>query len=530
MAQETAGTIGIPLIKNEVVPYLADYAKRRERAALYKQKAEQRAAELAAKQASELDKYVPPAFDISKGGYWQPAIKKRMEEETTAALQKMAAAKSQAEKAKVSQDYNTVVGELNYKGERETERQKENIKDLKESGYNVDEDALARYYGEQAQTNKDFFTTNHVNNFKKWAQEQPDKYISPAAIGTKLLKQYEPISIGIKGKKEGEKFTYNPLFEPEKVKDELTGANIYRANKANLVKLEEALAGNANLREAADAYIKPIATKLQAGSPGMSSTEAYTLATEEFINKALPQGRAKEVYDFSEARGRTGGGGRSRKTPISIETRRTEPRSLDTPTYSNGAINTTRQQISVGDPATDIEYTYSKSYQLNPNVPVYLMQAPEDFSTDKTERNKYFGVRPDGRYTLKMGFEYVNPVRSTVYFADQDINLRGNNPPATSYTIKKGTPLDNETALNLVRQGRTKDVKKQLGYEVTAEMYVPYETRRGTQEQMRPSVKIFIPDGNAASIKKHIDMEKRKVDSFDVDSPEETGQFSYFTP
>ena len=521
MAQETAGTIGIPVLKNEVLPYLADYTKRRERAALYKQKAEQAAAELAAKKEAEEGKYVPPAFDIAKGGYWQPAIKKQMEVETATTLDKMKAARTRAEQAKVAQDYNKVVNELNYRGDQETQKQKENIKALQESGYNVDEDALARYYGEQTQNNKDFFTTSHINNFKKWAQGQPDKYINPASIGTKLLKQYEPISVSIRGKKDGEKFTYNPLFEPERVKDELTGANIYRANKANLAKLEEALSGNAGLREAADAYIKPIATRLQAGSPGMSSTEAYTLATEDFINKALPQGRAKEVYDFSEARGRSGGGSRSSKTPISIESNRTNPGTAEISVYKNEKdIVGQRRPITYGDPKTDKEATYSRSYKLNANYPVYLMQAPEDFAALPKDRDPYFSKRPDGAYTIKSGFEYTNPIKTTVYFADKDINFYGPNPPQTSYIVRKGTPLDNETALNLIRQGRDIEVRKQKGYEVTAEMYVPYSTRAGKQERERPSVKIFIPEGNAGSIKKHIDMEKRKVDAFNAGSSE----------
>jgi len=320
------------------------------------------------------------------------------------------------------------------------------------------------------------------------------------------------------------------LFEPEKVKDELTGANIYRANKANLAKLEEALAGNAGLREAADAFIKPIATRLQAGSPGMSSTEAYTLATEDFINKALPQGRAKEVYDFSEARGRAGGGGRPSKTPIGITTKRTTPGTAEISVYKNEKdIVGERRPISYGDPKTDEEATYSRSYKLNANFPVYLMQAPEDFAKKPAQREPYFARRSDGTYTIKSGFEYTNPIKSTVYFADKDINFYGPNPPQTSYTVRKGTPLDNETALNLLRQGRSKEVKKQKGYEVTAEMYVPYSTMTGVQERERPSVKIFIPEGSAGSIKKHIDMEKRKVDAFNASTPEETGEFSYFS-
>lgn len=541
MAQETAGTIGIPVLKNEVLPYLTDYAKRQERAQLYKQKAEQRAAELAAKKAGEMEKYVPPALATAEGGYWNPWINKQMKVEAEAAKEKIKVARTPAEGGAAAEEFNRKYKAYNYSGNQETERQKENIKSLRDTGYNVDENALAQYYGEQAETNPNFAGTNHIVNFKEWVKARPEKYINPAVVGTNLLKQYEPVSVGIKTKEgKDESFTYNPLFEPERVKDPLTGANIFRAQKPNLIKFEEALRGNENLREAAEAYIQPVANRVKAANPGMSSTEAYTLGLEEFLNKALPQGRAKETYDYSEFKPRTGGGGRSQKTPINIASKNVAVRSLDTPTYTNNVINPTRQQISIGDPKTDEEYTYSRSYQLNPNIPVYLLQAPEDIlasqldiTDDQTKQkvmNQYLAGRPDGRYTIKTGFEYTNPIKSTVYFADQDIFLRGSNPPATSYTIKKGTPLDNVTALNLIRQGRTKEVKKQSGYEVTAEMAVPFETKKGDViEKVRPSVKIFIPEGNAASIKKHIDMEKRKADSFDLAAPQATGEFKYFS-
>lgn len=533
MAQETAGTIGIPVYKNEVLPALEAFARRRERAELYKRKAEQRAAELEAKKAEELNKYVPPAFEIAKGNYWQPAIKKRMESEQIVALQRIKDAKTTAEKAKAAQDYNAVMQELNYGGEIETQKQKENLKSLKESGINVDENALAQYYTEQAKTNPDFFATNHIVNFKEWAKSQPEKYISPAMIGTSLLKQYEPISIGIKGKKEGEKFTYNPLFEPEKVKDQLTGVNIYKADKPNLVKIQEALEANPNLREAADAYIDPIAARVMKDNPGMSSTEAYTLAAGEFFGKALPQGRAKETYDYSEVGPKKGGTRAGGKTPVNIETRQPATRSVDIATYEkvgDDAVEKGRQQITIGNPKTDVEYTYSRSYKLNPNIPVYLMQSPEDiYPNDPSIKDSYIKSRTDGRYTMKTGFEYTNPVKSTVYFADRDIKFVGKNPPQTSYTIAKGTPLDNETALNLIRQGRSKEVKREVGYEVTAEMLVPYETTSGSvTERKKPSIKIFIPEGNAASIKRHIDMEKQKANSFQAAIPQGTETFKIF--
>ena len=224
MAQETAGTIGIPVLKNELLPYLTDYAKRSERAELYKQKAEQRAAELAAKKASEMEKYVPPALENAEGGYWNPWINKQMKVEVEAAKERIKTARNPAEAAAAAEDFNRRYKAYNYSGNQETQRQKQNIESLRQSGYNVDENALAQYYGEQAETNPNFAGTNHIVNFKEWVKSKPERYISPAAIGTNLLKQYQPVFVGIKTREgKDESFTYNPLFEPERVKDQLTG-------------------------------------------------------------------------------------------------------------------------------------------------------------------------------------------------------------------------------------------------------------------------------------------------------------------
>jgi hypothetical protein len=511
MAQETAGTIGIPVLKNEVLPYLTDYAKRRERAALYKQKAEQRAAELAAKQASEVDNYVPPAFEISKGGYWQPAIKKRMEQETALALDKMKVARTRAEKAKVSQDLNTIVGELNYAGEKESEKQKQNIEALNKSGYNLDEDALARYYGEQAQTNPDFFRTSHINNIKKWAQSQPDKYISPAAIGTTLLKQYEPISISIRGKKDGEKFTYNPLFEPEKVKDELTGANIYRASKANLIKLEEALAGNAGLREAADAFIKPIATRLQAGSPGMSSTEAYTLATEDFINKALPQGRAKEVYDFSEVRARAGGGGGS-KPPIDYTFSSGET-SANVPSFTFDGKTTTYRDFKIGQ-STDKGWPLGTTNHQSGLRGIPLNKVEDADTTGIIKKND------DGSIVINRSFTYDNPIRRTVWRAKGDIQFSDKNGNPL-YLIKKGGIVGNTDAGIVLSSPIKNRISKDVGYEVTARTKNPYSERTPDIEK---EIRIWVSDADASSIKGNIKKLQKRAP---VEGMDEIGKLTY---
>jgi hypothetical protein len=527
MAQETAGTIGIPVLRNEVLPYLTDYAKRRERAELYKQKAEQRAAELAAKKAAEVDKYIPPPFETAKGGYWQPAIKQRMEAEQKAALQRIASATTQAEKARAAQDYSAVMQELNYGGELETQKQKENLKALGESGYMADENALSQYYREQAATNPKFFDTNHITGFQKWLQNNPEKYISPAAIGTSLLKQFKPEFKEVTNRnRETEKFEYNPLFMPERKYDEFAKADVLRADKVNPDAAFKALKSNPLLDEAAGKYIQNYAQKIK--TPGMSDTEAYTLATDKFFGDALQQGRGGQKYDYSLQFGR-GAGGRNEKPPISISTKSPAVRSVEfqVEPYTGEKYV---QQASVGTP-NDVEYTYSKPYGFNANVPVFLLQSPDDISSDEIKRAKYFGKRPDGSYTIKSGFEYQNPIESTVYFADKDIRFYGKTGKSEdSYVVKKGTPLDNETALNLIRQNKKDFVKKQKGYEVTAMMNVPLSDEEGGMEKKRPVVKIFIPEGNAATIKKHIDMEKRKVNAFEASPSKETGEFTYFTP
>lgn len=491
MAQETAGTIGIPVLKNEILPYLTDFAKRRERAELYKQKAEQRAAELEAKKAAEVDKYIPPAFEISKGGYWQPAIKRRMEAEQKSALDRISAATTQAEKAKAAQDYNTIIQELNYGGELETTKQKENLKSLQESGYAADENALARYYKQQADTNPDFFSTNHIVNFQKWLKSNPEQYISPAAVGTSLLKQFEPREIDIKGKR----FVYNPLFEPETSKEPLTGATIYKAEKPNLIKLQEALEANPNLREAADAYINPIAERLKISNPGMSSTEAYTTAADEFFRKALPQGRAKEVYDYQPPSPRRAGGGRGRKPPMDYsQTVGTSQVVVPVVDANNNVITGAEQSLEIGSDS-DIGWPIS-STNHSAGASVYIMgEEPEEDVFDKI-----FKENPDGTFTTKRGFTYSNPKLRTVYFAKQNVPVKRSDG-TVAYYIKKGKPIGNTLANSIINNAS--DPRKEMingvpGYDITATVDM------GKDEGREPALQLFVPASKGGEIDSYI--------------------------
>jgi len=136
MAQETAGTIGIPVLKNEVLPYLTDFAKRRERAELYKQKAEQKAAELAAKKAAEDAKYVPE-FEAGLGSdMWEHVDRAKNEADIQRGL---ALAKDQSvprqQVATVSNEINRAVSQRSNISKQLKESTLKTAEDLKKRGW-----------------------------------------------------------------------------------------------------------------------------------------------------------------------------------------------------------------------------------------------------------------------------------------------------------------------------------------------------------------------------------------------------------
>jgi len=515
MAQETAGTIGIPVLRNEVLPYLTDYAKRRERAELYKQKAEQRAAELAAKKAAEDAKYVPKYEPGLGSDMWEHVDRAKNEADIQ---QGLALAKDQTVPR---QQVMSASNEIN----RRVSQRSNISKQLKENTLKTAEDLKNRYrkvgpeYAYQwARQQQDY---KSPEEFAKDVRSNPD-LIDFDAIGKKA-KDYRQQQYSYRGP--GGKTVQigiSPLFEYKMETDPVVGTEVPVVTGINGVEAQKLIESDQDMKEAFDVFVRNRAEANksktyidpQTGSPIMLRPEiAEQKAAEEFMNNAFGKyGKVKYGQSFHMPR-RAGGG--SEKPPISISTKSPAVRSVEFQVESYDGSKTV-QQASVGTP-NDVEYTYSKPYAFNANVPVFLLQNPEDISADENTRKKYFGTRPDGSYTIKSGFEYQSPIESTVYFADKDIRFYGKTGKGEdSYVVKKGTPLDNETALNLIRQNKKDFVKKQKGYEVTAMMNVPLNDEEGGREKRRPVVKIFIPEGNAATIKKHIDMEKRKVNAFNA--------------
>jgi hypothetical protein len=490
MAQETAGTIGIPVIKNEILPYIADYGRRRERAELYKQRAEQRAAEIAARRQAEADRYVPPAFETARGGYWQPAIKQRMEAEQANTLKKISIAKTPAEKARAAEDYSSIMKELNYGGELETTKQKENLKSLQESGYNADEGALSRYYSEQAKTNPEFFNTNHIEGFRKWLTQKPEEYINPTVIGTALLKQFKPQAVEVTNRnKETERFEYNPLFMPERKYDRIARAEVISADKVNPDAAFKALQSNPKLLNAADAYIANEAQKIKV--PGMSDTEAYTLATDKFFGEALQQGRGGQKYDYSLQF--KGAGGRAGGRAPSAATTTVGPSSVVVNTYKTVTENGkypvfSTQQVKIGSDK-DYKHTFKREYTLDKNKSVVLLQPYNKSNANILEYNP-----ANGRYTLKQNIKFSNATERIVNTLDEDyVSQQGTK---NEQLLKAGTPVSNDFYNAVMAgkyEGRRPKMSKSFGYEIAGTVYDKYNNPI-------KSISIFVPESQAGEI------------------------------
>jgi hypothetical protein len=241
-------------------------------------------------------------------------------------------------------------------------------------------------------------------------------------------------------------------------------------------------------------------------------------AAKEFMEQTFGKyGTVKYGQQFSMPRKGGGGGGggdqftMSITTPAGVGAHQFQVEALS----GSGANIKGVQQSQTGEVGgkDDQTFSYEKEYVHPANKKVRLLQ---QYNQDTL--GDYLEETVDGQYLLKSGFNYSNPTERTLYFADEDIYFGGTkdgpsykNGVRQNWTrIKKGKEIPPATAENLIAQakkaGKKSGVVKDVGYEITANMYTGEEG----EDKKRPSVKMFIPKANAGEIKKHIEMEQQK--------------------
>jgi len=521
MAQETAGTIGIPVLKNELLPYLTDYAKRSERAELYKQKAQQRAAELAAKKAAEDAKYVPE-FEAGLGSdMWEHVDRAKNEADIQ---QGLALAKDQSVPR---QQVATFTGEINRKV-----GQRSNIsKQLKESTLKTAEELKNKYrkvgpeYAYQwARQQQDY---RSPQEFAAEVRSNPD-LIDFDAIGKKA-KEYRQEQYSYRGPQgEERKIAISPLFEYKMEKDPVIGTEVPKVTGINGVEAQNLIESDPDMKEAFEVFVKNRGDKYKTqtftdpgtGSPIMLRPEiAEQKAAEEFMENAFGKyGKVKygQSFQMPSRKGGAGGGGGKPPKDYSQTAGDTE---VVIPVYtSSGDVKPgADQRFTIGSKS---DVTYPISTTNHPaGVPVYMMMGKNEEAIP--DFDKLFTTNLDGTYTAKRGFTYSNPTKRAIYFAKDDIPVYKKNAQGVlvvEYTIKKGSPIGNAFAKNILanqKDDRKKGISVVPGYDLTATMDL------GDPEGRQPSLRVFVPENRSASIKGYIEKLQKGA-------KEQKGQIDFF--
>jgi hypothetical protein len=452
MAQETAGTIGIPVLKNELLPYLTDYAKRSERAELYKQKAQQRAAELAAKKAAEDAKYVPK-FESSRGGMFSHVTQKRADERIKAALD-------------IFKDPNTptqskmlVSNEANRMNLDDADLDKqleakivESAKDLKNRYRRVDiPDAYA-----WAKTQTDY---KSPEEFAKAVRSNPD-LIDFDAIGKKA-KDYQQQQYSYRGPgAETRQISISPLFEYKMEKDPVVGTEVPVVTGINGVEAQKLIESDQDMKEAFDVFVKNRAElnksktyiDPQTGSPIMLRPEiAEQKAAEEFMNNAFGKyGKVKYGQSFQMPRKPTA-------APKPEETTQMVEAPITATVYQN-VVNPQKGQptqmvvdVNLGVGA-NVTLPKNRKVQVGANRKVYVLGGDVSKAV-QAGILKPSGL-PDGSYILNYGFDvqtYQKP--KSVYRLTKDYDFAQKTGGTIRY--KAGTILDINKVNLLKKAGAT---------------------------------------------------------------------------
>jgi hypothetical protein len=522
MAQETAGTIGIPVLRNEILPYMTDFKRRQDRYAALEAQRAAKLADLEYKKQQERNKAYGTSLPGVSGNYYSD-INLDMQKGDLDKITQMAG-NPNVPNADLFQMAAQIKTENETRNNFATQRSKE-IDDMRKQaetyGVSVNPGLIGSHLATRYQSspirNSQFFQESDSEQILDQALGDINN-VNLGRLGQTMIGKSKPKSEEIETlDRQKTKFEYYDVFIPKRVKGTVATGDAFMAGPVDINRADQIFEGEPIARKIRDRAVMQMVTANQKDPAFAALTveEQNKEAKQAFYDQVFANYKGQTQYVRSLEQGRKGGKGGG-KTPIDIE----QPigiRSIEFPvTNQQGAED--KQQATIGSP-TDRVFTYSKQYNHPAGVAVYLLQSPKDPDTQKI-----VSQRPDGTYTLKSGFKYSDPIKSEMYFAKEDINFFGGKPanavggkPQPLYTVKKGTPLDNTTAIGLIRKGKGNLVNKQIGYDVTATIATPVgENKDEPIFRTAPTVRLFIPEKNGGVIKTHINMEKRKVDTFDI--------------
>lgn len=436
MAQETAGTIGIPVLKNEVLPYLTDYAKRQERAQLYKQKAEQRAAELAAKKAAEDAKFVPK-FESSRGGLFSHVTEAKQKQRINQALD-IYRDPNTAQQAKIltANEANRLnMDDADYEKQLETAIYK-TAEDLQKNRLRKVGTDVVRSWASQQQD----YTS--PEEFAKQVRSNPD-LIDFDAIG-KRGKEYRLEQYSFRGPQgETRQIAISPLFEYKMEKDPVIGTEVPVVTGVNGIEAQKLINSDPDIREAYEVFVK--------------SKGATPEAAQQFMENSFGKyGKVKYGQSFKMP-GKPSAAPKPEETTQIVETPITATVYQPLTNRKKGDYREMVVEVNLGL-GKNVTLPKNRKVQVGANRKVFVLGGDvEKAVQEKILRPSGLG---DGSYVLNYGFDvqtYQKPKSVYRLTKDTDFLQKG----GKTITYKAGSVLD-VNKVNLLKKAGREDAYKAI--------------------------------------------------------------------
>jgi hypothetical protein len=511
MAQETAGTIGIPVLKNEVLPYLTDYAKRQERAQLYKQKAEQRAAELAAKKAAEDAKF-KSEIKPTEGGMLMSQIQQLNKADIEVAQKKFADQNtSLQEKYELSNNLNRIIDERNAYQKYNEGLIKSQLPEMQKY-YQVDESDIP-VYSSGFKADPSIFNVNHVAQFKSAIEDDPNRF-KWRDVGSSLFKTVGADKYSFTNSAgQQEVIEANNLFIPEVVTNPVTGRKV-TAQKLNADVAMDVAMGNPKVWKAVTTYaqtrvpklIEDVAVANQAAKLGVDANKyAQSIAQEEALNKLFSNmggvTYSKDIQTEQQRARAQAKGQKLAELAMSNQPSTSQVyvgRGAPEPGFPKGKV--LYSQVSWGSvPTFTIPRT---SIPGGANKKVYPLSNPAEFQ-------QIFTQFPNGTYGLKQGFEVDSGQLVMAAEAKEDIPLKSGGKK------KKGSLLTPEFIKTMTPAQQNQYVRNFEAYKLTPQILsYKYDEENETYDMKSPQVKtveLLIPKDYAGEITNVLDSGKEQV-------------------
>lgn len=316
MAQETAGTIGIPVLKNEMLPYLEYYSRRQEKAAALEAARQRKLADLEYKRQMEAEKLAVPNLPTPAGGYFTRIIDRDRQALTTGLVEAQKSGVPKGDLITMTNIGTQAIGSKDALNSFYTKQLDEEAKKLQEIGVEATPGLVQKFVDDMDQQNPKFFETFRVGDFVDYATSQ-SAYMNPAKIGQYLVKSsgVKPSSIDIEnpqGKKES--FDFLPFFKTGAVN--VGGKQAVGVTGVDVPSTESYFNANPAVKKLKDVWIADRTNKLlqfdpvinKIPDPAEKQNTAKERAMQEFYDQATAGMRSNFKYGISyESTGRGGG-------------------------------------------------------------------------------------------------------------------------------------------------------------------------------------------------------------------------------